>query len=229
MTSLSLFVWRYYVRQQPPTIYQPRQRQILHTGIQSLSFLLSMGDLLQFGIIQGLQFLSCDFFFAFSYRKPALKHTNIVCFALNGSICTFAQQLTFHVWKHQEGLTFRGAPKMGDFLLYTIVPYFGLFFLKNMTHSLDSDCNQTSNNNNFKCNAGDACPKGVLFQILRLKLLMLEIIVGSSVKLSNFRKIVILNRIHSLVFWKRSSLPKCHTTVITLVFLFYVPALLMLN
>ena len=29
-----------------------------------------------------------------------------------------------------------------------------------MTHSLDSDCNQTSNNKNFKCNAGDACPKG---------------------------------------------------------------------
>ena len=77
----------------------------------------------------------------------------IVCFALNGSICTFAQQLTFHVWKHQEGLTFRGAPKMGDFLLYTYVPYFGLFFLKNMTHSLDSDRSQISKNNNFyTCN-----------------------------------------------------------------------------
>ena len=80
-------------------------------------------------------------------------HTYIVCFALNGSICTFAQQLTFHVWKHQEGLTFRGAPKMGDFLLYTYVPYFGLFFLKNMTHSLDSDRSQISKNNNFyTCN-----------------------------------------------------------------------------
>ena len=49
----------------------------------------------------------------------------------------------------------------------------------------------------------NGCPKGFFFQILSLKLLMLEIIV----KLNTFRKtdpfslkIVILNKIHSLVF-----------------------------
>ena len=84
-----------------------------------------------YGRMDGSKFWCFPWFPENSLLCVILRYTvYIVCFALNGSICTFAQQLTFHVWKHQEGLTFRGAPKMGDFLLYTYVPYFGLFFLK---------------------------------------------------------------------------------------------------